>query len=71
MGYSVKVERAADEDGVHEYRNMVVITDDRGKRDYWDYGEPEDNSFNRDWQWVADELRNAYEQGKKDGKTSQ
>lgn len=68
MGYEVKVEDAVDESGTrHDYRNMLVITDDKGKRDYWDYGEPEDNSFHRDWDWVADELRNAYEQGKRDG----
>ena len=66
MGYKAEVKQAEDEEGVHDYRNMLVITDDQGKRDYWDYGEPEDNSFNRDYKWIAGELRNAYEQGKKD-----
>jgi len=66
MSYHVEVKRAEDERGVDEYRNMIVITDDSGKRDYWDYGEPEDNSFNRDWKWVARELQVAYEQGIKD-----
>lgn len=31
-----------------------------------DGGEPEDNSLNRDWAWVVDELNAAYLQGIKD-----
>ena len=33
-----------------------------------DGGEPEDNSFYRDWAWVVGELNAAYERGLKDGK---
>jgi hypothetical protein len=69
MAYEVKVERAKDERGESDYRNMLVITDDTGSRDYWDYGEPEDNSFHRDWKWIAAELKRAYEQGKADADT--
>jgi hypothetical protein len=65
--YRVKVEPVESHYGD---RNRLVITDAKGERDYWDYGEPEDNSFNRDWSWVADELRNAYEQGRADATLS-
>jgi hypothetical protein len=61
--YNVKVEPVPDNT---DYRNRLVITDDAGERDYWDGGEPEDNSYIRDWSWVADELKSAYEQGRKD-----
>jgi len=64
MSYSVKVEPIEND---YNYRNRLVIVDDSGERDHWDGGEPEDNSFIRDWSWVADELRNAYAQGLKDG----
>lgn len=51
-----------------EYRTPLVIEDDEGVRGYIDRGEPEDNSFGRDWSWVGVELIKAYEQGLKDGK---
>lgn len=67
MAYTVKVEPVE----VHgDYRNRLIIIDDSVEREYWDYGEPEDNSFNRDWAWVAEELRNAYRQGQKDAATN-
>lgn len=62
--YDVKVEPIKDD---YNYRNRLIIRDDSGEREQWDGGEPEDNSFIRDWAWVAKELLNAYEQGKKDG----
>jgi hypothetical protein len=31
-----------------------------------DGGEPEDNTFGRDWRWVPDMIRRAYEQGRAD-----
>ena len=64
MIYSVKVEPIPYS---HEYRSRLVITDTSGEREYWDGGEPEDNSFGRDWKWIEGELRNAYEQGKRAG----
>lgn len=63
MAYSVRLEPVENDS---RYRNRLIITDDDGESEHWDGGEPEDNSFLRDWSWVADELRNAYEQGKKD-----
>ena len=62
--YSVKVEPIPDD---NNYRNRLVVVDNNGERDHWDGGEPEDNSFIRDWSWVKDELLKAYEQGKVDG----
>ena len=62
MSYKVEVES---DDG-NGYRSMMVITDDSGKREHWDGGEPEDNSFGRDWDWVEVELMKAYQQGLKD-----
>lgn len=62
MTYNVKVEPVPYS---HEYRSRLVITDSAGEREYWDGGEPEDNSFGRDWSWIANELRSAYEQGKR------
>ena len=66
--YNVRVEPVQSHG---DYRNRLIITDAKGERDYWDYGEPEDNSFNRDWSWVADELRNAYTQGVADAREQQ
>jgi hypothetical protein len=42
-------------------RNGVVILQE------WDGGEPEDNSFSRDWSWVPETIENAYNLGFKDG----
>ena len=50
------------------YRTKMTITDDTGEREYYDGGEPEDNSFGRDWSWVTTELQKAYEQGLVDGR---
>lgn len=51
-----------------EYRTVLVITHN-GKEleDYGDGGEPEDNSFGRDYSWIATELRRAYDLGFHDG----
>ena len=43
-------------------RNGVVI------REEGDRGEPEDNSYYRDWAWVPDALKQAYEYGLEDGR---
>ena len=64
MAYNVRVEPVEND---YNYRSRLTITDSSGERDYWDGGEPEDNSFNRDWNWVEGELRAADEQGKRDG----
>lgn len=64
--YHVKVEPV---EGDYNFRSRLVITDDKGERDYWDGGEPEDNSYTRNWSWIADELRNAYARGRIDAAT--
>ena len=38
--------------------------------EYWDGGEPEDNSFYRDWGWVPGAIEKAYKLGLEDGKKS-
>ena len=35
--------------------------------EYCDGGEPEDQTFSRDWSWVPDHLEAAYNLGKEDG----
>jgi hypothetical protein len=49
-------------------RNEMIITDDSGTRMYMDYGEPEDNSFHRNYSWIQDEINRAYQQGLKDAR---
>ena len=45
-------------------RNILVISQDGIPiRYFFDGGEPEDNTFTRDWSWVAEELRLAYAAG--------
>ena len=45
----------------------VHITRDGKDRTYWDGGEPEDNTFDRDWDWVPDEIEAAFHAGVKHG----
>ena len=47
-------------------RNKLTIVEDGNIREYFDYGEPEDNSFLRDYSWIKKELRSAYIQGRMD-----
>lgn len=61
--FEVKIEDDIDS----EQRNKIIITDNEGTRTYSDYGEPEDNSFYRDYKWIKPELQNAYDQGFRDG----
>jgi hypothetical protein len=61
--YKVELSEYTDDDG----RTTLTITDDGDTRSYIDGGEPEDNVFYRDWNWVSDELNKAYRQGVIDG----
>lgn len=47
------------------YRSIIFILID-GKIDQWhfDMGEPEDNTFSRDWSWIQPALLKAYELGR-------
>jgi len=62
-----------DEDGqeMPDYRRRLVI-ERNGKEveDHWDGGEPEDNSYGRDWRWVCEAIETAYRFGLEDGKTN-
>lgn len=53
-----------DEDG-HNF--LVIYIDGELSFSYRDYGEQEDNSFLRDYSWVAPLIEKAYKLGKKDG----
>lgn len=42
---------------------LLVISDGEEIIDQEDGGEPEDQTFGRDWAWVPDAIRRAYETG--------
>lgn len=42
----------------------LVISVDGVENCHYDHGEPEDNTFFRDWSWVEEELKRAYELGR-------
>jgi len=46
---------------------LTIYRDGKAIEDHSDMGEPEDNSFNRDWDWVEHALEKAYAYGKADG----
>ena len=48
--------------------HLVMTEDGEEVRRESDGGEPEDNSFMRDWNWVADAISQAYNIGLKHGK---
>jgi hypothetical protein len=51
-----------------DYRLFLVIRENGVMVDAWpDHGEPEDNSFGRDWAWVPEQLQHAYQVGKDAG----
>jgi hypothetical protein len=60
MSYEVKI--------VHELKDNELLIMHNGKliNSYCDYGEPEDNSFLRDYDWIKSELEKAYLLGKQD-----
>ena len=47
---------------------MKVIYNGEIIEEYYDGGEPEDNSFVRDWNWVPGMIEKAYKLGIEDGK---
>jgi len=48
---------------LHDGSIIIISGDNIPTTSYLDHGEPEDNSFLRDWSWVATELKRAYEKG--------
>lgn len=47
---------------------LAIYVDGELTEIYSDNGEPEDNTFGRDWNWVSGELMAAYERGLIDGR---
>lgn len=67
MGYIVNVE----EDGESRYEPRNILTIDRNGKivgEHTDGGEPEDQSFHRNWSWVQGALMQAYRYGVEDGR---
>lgn len=48
--------------------SLGIFIDDVLSQVHNDGGEPEDNSFGRDWSWVPQALKAAYQKGLEDGK---
>jgi hypothetical protein len=47
-----------------EERTKLIITWDNGQTEYhYDGGDPEDNSFGRDYAWVCEAIERAYNEG--------
>ncbi len=66
MSYAVRIddeERYGDEHQVLRVERNGVVIEEHGDR-----GEPEDNSFYRDWSWVQEALKKAYAFGLEDGR---
>ena len=61
MNYSTKLIDNSDD------RVTLRIEDDQQVREYTDRGEPEDQSFYRDWSWVPNELEVANKSGHYEG----
>jgi len=59
-------EDEANESWSHDWRYVIRITDANGTREYFDHGEPEDNTFYRDYDWIVPELQRAYAAGAAD-----
>lgn len=65
--YLVKMARSP-EGSWRECEVLKIIRDGEEIAEYMDQGEPEDNRFCRDWNWVAGALEQAYQFGLADGK---
>lgn len=52
----------------YERNYLGIFIDGVFLKSYCDNGEPEDNSFSRDWYWVDVELERAYRKGLEDGR---
>lgn len=66
MSKRLKIELEADEHG--ERTTLTVTYDGVPLAEHWDCGEPEDNSFGRDWSWVPDLIEQVYEIGLAEGR---
>lgn len=66
MTYRYEVRMESEEGGPGQ--TLHVVRDGKVIRSERDYGEPEDNSYYRDWSWVPEALGEAYRFGKEDGR---
>lgn len=64
-GYAVRFE--SDDDGWNYRQHLVIERHGEEVARHCDGGEPEDQSFGRDWSWVEGALRQAYAFGVEDG----
>ena len=58
------------ERGFRYWRELEIYHNGKLMASYSDGGEPEDQSFYRDWSWVTEELKRAYKLGFEDGEDS-
>ena len=59
----MKIIERIDDDG-YQFTTSLVITWDNGDEQIeMDGGEPEDNTFGRDWKWIRPTIEKAYAQG--------
>lgn len=58
MRYEVRDDPEVYDSGSYDPTNVIVRIEDDGTEEIvgYDHGEPEDNSFTRDYRWVAKEL---------------
>ncbi len=64
----LEIKMNTDEDSYNYRTTMEIYHDGTLVRSESDGGEPEDNSFGRDWDWVPGAIQEAYDLGVKDGK---
>jgi len=69
MAYEIEITHETSEWGNY-YSQLTIRHNGEVVAQHTDGGEPEDQSFGRDWSWVAPALRDAYELGMKDGKAT-
>jgi hypothetical protein len=63
----LEVKMKTEHNGYEYTTTMEIYYDGALVRSESDGGEPEDNSFGRDWNWVPEAIREAYDYGRKDG----
>ncbi|MCK5605015.1 hypothetical protein KAR91_24205 [Candidatus Pacearchaeota archaeon] len=68
MKYEVRMTDLSD--GYEPREKLEIYHNDECIQTEYDGGEPEDNSFCRDWNWVQFALQEAYDLGVEDGKST-
>ena len=71
--YSVELRSPNDDEKEHtDEWNTCLVIKRNGKLidEHWDCGEPEDNSYSRDWGWIMEALIQAYSFGQNDGESA-